>query len=207
MDQLRLCLVTDRSQARGRDLVTIVGECLAAGLPAVQVREKDLGAGELAVLCRGLRALTLAHDALLIVNDRVDVALATGADAVQRTGASLSIDDMRAVAGARVRIGASVHSLDDAVEAEAKGADWAVFGPVYDTPSKRPHGAPQGLDALAKVTGRVRLPVIAIGGITPARVREVRAAGARGVAAIAAILDTPSPGDAVRRFLEALAAT
>jgi len=206
LDQLRLCLVTDRSRTRGRDLVTVVGDCLAAGLPAVQVREKDLGAGELVALCRRLRAPTRAHDALLIVNDRVDVALATAADAVQRTGASLAIEDMRAVAGARLRIGASVHSLDDAVEAEAKGADWVVFGPVYDTPSKRPYGAPQGLDALAKLTGRVRVPVIAIGGITPTRVREVRAAGAHGVAAIAAILDTPSPADAVRRFLEALSA-
>jgi thiamine-phosphate pyrophosphorylase len=206
LDQLRLCLVTDRSQTRGRDLVGVVDECLAAGLPAVQVREKDLAAVDLAALCRRLRAPTRARNALLIVNDRVDVALATGADAVQRTSASLTVDDIRTIAGARLRVGASVHSVDDAVDAEAKGADWVVFGPVYDTPSKRRYGAPQGLDALAKVSGRVRVPVIAIGGITPARVREVRAAGARGVAAIAAILDTPSPADAVRRFLEALSA-
>ena len=205
MDQLRLCLVTDRAQTRGRDLVGVVGECLAAGLPAVQVREKDLGAAELAALCRRLRAPTRERGALLIVNDRVDVALAVGADAVQRTGASLAVDDIRSIAGPRLRIGASVHSLDDAVDAEAKGADWIVFGPVYDTPSKRRYGAPQGLDALAKVTGRVRVPVIAIGGITPERAREVMAAGAHGVAAIAAILDAPSPADTVRHFLDALA--
>jgi thiamine-phosphate pyrophosphorylase len=205
LDQLRLCLVTDRSQTRGRELGGVVDECLAAGLPALQVREKDLAAADLAALCRRLRGPTRARGALLIVNDRVDVALATGADAVQRTGASLAVDDIRAIAGARLRIGASVHSVDDAVDAEARGADWVVFGPVYDTPSKRPYGAPQGLDALAKVSGRVRLPVIAIGGITPARVAEVRAAGAYGVAAIAAILHAPSPADAVRRFLEALA--
>jgi thiamine-phosphate pyrophosphorylase len=205
LDQLRLCLVTDRSQTRGRELVSVIDECLAAGVPAVQVREKDLAAADLAALCRRLRPLTQARNALLIVNDRVDVALATGADAVQRTGASLAVDDIRAIAGARLRIGASVHSVEDAVDAEARGADWLVFGPVYDTPSKRRYGAPQGLDALAKVSGRVRLPVIAIGGITPARVSEVRAAGAYGVAAIAAILDAPSPADAVRRFLDALA--
>jgi thiamine-phosphate pyrophosphorylase len=205
LDQLRLCLVTDRAQTRGRDLVGVVVECLAAGLPAVQVREKDLGAAELAALCRRLRVPTRERGALLIVNDRVDVALAVGADAVQRTGASLAVDDIRAITGPRLRIGASVHSLDDAVDAEAKGADWIVFGPVYDTPSKRRYGAPQGLDALAKVTGRVRLPVIAIGGVTPERVREVRAAGAHGVAAIAAILNAPSPADAVRHFLDALA--
>lgn len=206
MDQLRLCLVTDRTQTRGRDLVTVVGECLAAGLPAVQVREKDLPAGELAALCRRLRGPTRERGALLIVNDRVDVALATGADGVQRTGTSLPIDAIRAIAGTRLVIGASVHSLEDAVEAESGGADWVVFGPIYDTPSKRAYGAPQGLDALAKVTGRLRVPVVAIGGVTPARVREVRGAGAAGVAAIAAILDAASPADATRRFLDALAA-
>jgi thiamine-phosphate pyrophosphorylase len=206
LDQLRLTLVTDRTLTRGRDLATVAGDCLAAGLTAVQVREKDLGAADLAALCRRLRGATREHGALLIVNDRVDVALATDADGVQRTGASLAVDDIRAIAGARLRIGASVHSLDDAVDAESRGADWLVFGPVYDTPSKRRYGAPQGLDALAKVAGRVRLPVIAIGGITPARVAEVCAAGAFGVAAIAAILDAPAPADAVRRFLDALAA-
>jgi thiamine-phosphate pyrophosphorylase len=206
LDQLRLCLVTDRTQTGGRDLVTVVGDCLAAGLPAVQVREKDLGGAELAALCRRLRPPTRERGALLIVNDRLDVALAIGADAVQRTGASLPIEDIRSIAGPQLRVGASVHSLEDAVEAEAKGADWVVFGPVYDTPSKRRYGAPHGLDALAKVAGRVRLPLIAIGGITPARVGEVMAAGASGVAAITAILAVPSPADAVRRFLDALAA-
>jgi thiamine-phosphate pyrophosphorylase len=206
LDQLRLCLVTDRTLTRGRDLVTVVGDCLAAGLPAVQVREKDLPAADLADLCRRLRAPTRERGALLIVNDRVDVALAVGADGVQRTTTSLPIDAIRAIAGARLAIGASVHSLEDAVEAEARGADWIVFGPIYDTPSKRPYGAPQGLDALAKVAGRLRVPVIAIGGVTAARVGAVRAAGAFGVAAIAAILDQASPADAVRRFLDALAA-
>ena len=152
MDELSLCLVTDRAQTRGRDLVTVVRECLAAGLPAVQVREKDLGAGDLAALCRQIRGATREHGAQLVVNDRVDVALAVGADAVQRTHTSLTVNDIRAVAGPRLRIGASVHSLDDARAAEAAGADWVVFGPVYDTASKRQYGAPQGLERLAAVT-------------------------------------------------------
>jgi thiamine-phosphate pyrophosphorylase len=205
LDQLSLTLVTDRAQTRGRDLAAVVAECLAAGLPAVQVREKDLGAAELAALCGRLRELTRAHGAQLIVNDRVDVALVVGADGVQRTHASLPVDHIRKIAGARLRIGASVHSLEDAVDAEARGADWIVFGPVYDTPSKRRWGAPQGLDRLARVVAAVRLPVVAIGGITPERVAAVRASGAAGVAAIAALLDTASPGDATKRFLEALA--
>jgi thiamine-phosphate pyrophosphorylase len=205
LDELSLCLVTDRAQTRGRDLVTVVRECLAAGLPAVQVREKDLGAGDLAALCRQIRGATREHGAQLVVNDRVDVALAVGADAVQRTHASLAVQDMRAVAGRRLRIGVSVHSLEDAVDAELKGADWVTYGPVYDTPSKRPYGAPQGLDRLATVARGLRIPVVAIGGITPERVKEVRAAGARGVAAISAILAAESPAEATRRFLEKLA--
>ncbi|MGH7355957.1 MAG: thiamine phosphate synthase [Candidatus Rokuibacteriota bacterium] len=203
--ELRLTLVTDRAQTRGRELVTVVGECLAVGLPAVQVREKDLGAADLAFVCRRVRTLTLDAEALLIVNDRVDVALAVGADGVQRTHASLPVQDIRAIADKRLKIGASVHSLEEAVEAEVKGADWVFFGPVYDTPSKRLAGPPQGLDRLGRVATTLRIPVIAIGGITPGRVREVLDAGASGVAAISAILAADSPADATRQFLEALA--
>jgi thiamine-phosphate pyrophosphorylase len=226
LDELRLCLVTDRTQTRGRDLAAVVEECLGAGLPAVQVREKDLSTAELAALCRRLREPTRAHGALLIVNDRTDVALAAGADGVQRTHASLSVAEIRAVAdgrfdcredgkagvdrgrpapgGSRLRIGASVHSYQDAVSAEDEGADWIVFGPVYDTASKRQYGPPQGLTKLEQVANAVRIPLIAIGGITPERVADVRAAGAHGVAAISAILAADSPATATRRFLEAL---
>ena len=204
MDELSLCLVTDRTQTGGRDLVAVVGECLAAGLPTVQVREKDLGAGDLALLGRRLVTLTRDARAMLVVNDRVDVALAVGADAVQRTHTSLTVEDIREVAGRRLRIGVSVHSLEDAVDAELKGADWVTYGPVYDTPSKRPYGAPQGVDRLATVARGLRIPVVAIGGITPERVKECRAAGARGVAAISSILAADSPAAATRRFLDAL---
>jgi len=204
VDELRLCLVTDRAQTRDRDLIAVVGECLAAGLPAVQVREKDLPAADVARLCRALRPLTAARGALLIVNDRADIALAVGADGVQRTSASLSVEDMRAAVDKRARIGASVHSLDEAMAAATAGAEWLFFGPVYDTPSKRRYGPPQGLAALERVASAVAVPVIAIGGVTPERVKEVRAAGARGVAAISAILSAASPADQTKRFLEAL---
>jgi thiamine-phosphate pyrophosphorylase len=200
----RLCLVTDRALARGGDLVGAVAECLAAGLPAVQVREKDLGALPLAALCRRLGDLTRGTGALLVVNDRVDVALAVGAGAVQRTGTSLEIADIRALAGARLRIAASVHSTDEAVKAESEGADWVVFGPVYDTPSKRRYGAPQGLARLGDTVRALRIPVVAIGGITPERVGEVIESGAHGVSVISAILAAASPADATRRFLDAL---
>jgi thiamine-phosphate pyrophosphorylase len=164
----------------------------------------DLGAADLAALCRALRGPTTDRGALLIVNDRVDVALAVGADAVQRTSTSLPIADIRAIADKRLRIGASVHSLDEARAAEAAGVDWIVFGPVYDTPSKRRYGPPQGVAALERLAAAVEVPVIAIGGITPERVCDVRRAGAQGVAVISAILTAPSPADMTRRFLDAL---
>jgi thiamine-phosphate pyrophosphorylase len=202
LDELRLCLVTDRHQTRGRDLVELVAACVAVGLPAVQVREKDLAAAELAALCRRLQALSPAP--FLIVNDRLDVALAVEAGGVQRTHASLPVEAMRRVADKRTRIGASVHSLDEAEATAAQGADWLFFGPVYDTPSKRAYGAPQGLTALARVARAVDIPVIAIGGITPERVPDVRRAGAHGIAVISAILTADDPPATTRRFLDAL---
>ena len=202
MDELKLCLVTDRHQTRGRDLVGIVAACVAAGLPAVQVREKDLTADDLAALVRRIRALPPSP--FLIVNDRVDVALATGADGVQRTHASLSVEDLRRVADKRCKVGASVHGLDEARTAAAQGAEWIFFGPVYDTPSKRAYGAPQGLAALERVAAAVDIPVIAIGGITPDRVAEVLRAGASGVAVISAILSADDPASVTREFLAEL---
>jgi thiamine-phosphate pyrophosphorylase len=205
LDELSLTLVTDRTLTRGRELTAAVAGCLAAGLPAVQAREKDLGAGELAVLCRRLRELTRDHGARLIVNDRVDVALAVEADAVQRTHASLPVDDIRRVAGGRLAIGASVHSLEDAIDAERRGADWLVFGPVYDTPSKRRWGPPQGLERLRTVARGVRVPVVAIGGITPENCAPLVSAGADFLAVIAAVWSHPEgPAAAVRAFHRAI---
>jgi len=203
LDELRLCVVTDRNQTRGRDLVEVVSACLAAGLPAVQVREKDLAVSDLAALCRRVRGLRPAP--FLIVNDRADVALAVGADGVQRTHASLSVEELRLIGDKRFRVGASVHSIDEAVAAAGQGADWIFFGPVYDTPSKRAYGAPQGLETLERVAAAVDVPVIAIGGITPDRVSAVRRAGASGVAVISAILSADDPATATRDFLDALA--
>jgi thiamine-phosphate pyrophosphorylase len=198
-----LCLVTDRSVVTGA-LEEAVEECLAVGLRAVQLREKDLGARDLLGMGRALRESTAGRGARLFVNDRMDVALAVGADGVHRTGASLPVSSLRAISPPDFLIGASVHSLADASAAEAEGADFLFFGPVYDTPSKRRYGPPQGLAVLERVAAAVRLPVFAIGGVTPARVGELRRSGAFGVAAIGAVLASARPGDAVKAFLDAL---
>ncbi|HTK92435.1 MAG TPA: thiamine phosphate synthase [Verrucomicrobiae bacterium] len=197
-----LYLVTDRHQSRG-PLPDVVEACLAAGLRGVQLREKDLLVRDLLDLASTMRAATRRHGARLIVNDRADVALAAEADGVQRTHESLPVAALRVVSG-RLLVGASVHSLADARGAADEGADFLVFGPVYDTPSKRAYGPPQGLEALRRVAGEIARPVLAIGGITPARVPEVLAAGAAGVGVISAILAAERPVDATRAFLDAL---
>ena len=209
VDQLgfSLCLVTDRSQVAGT-LEEAVEACLGAGLKAVQLREKDLAARELLSMARALRESTRRHGAKLFVNDRADVALTVGADGVQRAGTSLPVSALRSISPPGFLIGASVHSVAEARAAEPEGADFLLFGPVYDTPSKRQYGPPQGVAALERVASAVRLPVFAVGGVTPARVAEVTRAGASGVAVIAAILGsdggTERPADAVKGFLDAL---
>jgi thiamine-phosphate pyrophosphorylase len=198
-----LYLVTDRAITR-RPLLEVVEECLGAGLRAVQLREKDLTVRDLLDLARSLREATRRHGARLVINDRADVALAAGANGVQRTHASLPVTALRGVIRPPALVGASVHSTGEARQAVADGADFLVFGPIYDTPSKRRYGKPQGLKALEELVKAVERPVIAIGGITPERVRDALAAGAAGVAVIAAILRADRPADATKAFLDAL---
>jgi thiamine-phosphate pyrophosphorylase len=198
-----LYLVTDRRRAR-QPLPEAVEECLGAGLKAIQLREKDLAVRELLAMATRLRDMTRRHAARLLINDRADVAFAVSADGVQRTHDSLPIAALRRIGPRPFLIGASVHSEAEAREAAADGADFLVFGPVYETPSKLQYGPAQGLVALQGVTAAVDRPVIAIGGITPARVPQVLAAGALGVAVISAILDAERPADATKAFLDAL---
>jgi thiamine-phosphate pyrophosphorylase len=198
-----LCLITARSVVTGA-LEDAVEACLDSGLKAVQLREKDLAVRDLLSLAQRLRESTRRHGAKLLVNDRADVALVVGADGVQRAGVSLPVSALRSISPPGFLIGASVHSVAEARGAEPEGADFLLFGPVYDTPSKRQYGPPQGLAALERVASAVRLPVFAVGGVTPARVAEVKRAGASGVAVIAAILGAERPADAVKSFLDAL---
>lgn len=199
----RLYLVTDRRATGGRPLTDVLDACLEGGLRAVQLREKDLPAKDLLALARELRALTARHGARLLVNDRVDIALVAGADGVHLPGAGLPPDAARRLIGPDRLLGVSTHALAEAEGAARAGADFVVFGPVYATPSKRAYGAPQGLGALAEVCRQVRVPVLAIGGVTAARVGEVRAAGAAGVAVIRALLEAADPAGATKELLAA----
>ncbi len=198
-----LYLITDRPLS-ARPLSELLEECLAAGLRAVQLRDKALPVRDLLGQAIVLREATRRRAARLLINDRADVALAADADGVQRTHVSLPVAALRRILPAGRLIGASVHSIDEARSAATEGADFLVFGPVYDTPSKRAFGSPQGIPALQRVVEAVTVPVLAVGGVTPARVAEVMGAGAAGVAVIAAIVAAERPVDATKAFLDAL---
>jgi thiamine-phosphate pyrophosphorylase len=195
-------LVTDRHATGGRDLARVVAAALDAGLPAVQLREKDLPGRPLLALAEQLRALTARAGALLLVNDRLDVAVASGADGVHLGGGSMQVNVARRLLPAGALVGVSTHV---AAEAAATAADFAFFGPVYSTPSKASYGAPQGEARLREAAAAARVPLLAIGGVTPARIPEVRAAGAAGAAVIRAILAAEDPAAATRALLDALA--
>jgi thiamine-phosphate pyrophosphorylase len=199
----RLCLVTDRGATGGRPLIEVVEVCLGAGLRAVQLREKALVAGELFELAGELRALTWRYGARLLVNDRADVALAVGADGVHLPAAGLPPAVARKVLGPDRLLGVSTHHPDEVEASGRDGADYVVFGPVYETPSKEAYGAPAGLAALARACERSTVPVLAIGGVTVSRLAEVRAAGAAGAAVIRALLAAPDPAGATKRMLAA----
>jgi len=168
----------------------------AAGVDAVQLREKDLDDADLYALAR--RACTLLPPpAALLINGRPDVALAAGADGVHLPAAGLPAEAVRRCWGGRLAIGVSTHAPEEVEAARRAGADYVVFGPVYPTPSKARHGAPAGLDGLRRAAA-VGIPVLALGGVTAERLPELAAAGAAGAAGIRCFLEAASAQRMVR---------
>ncbi len=184
-----LCYVTDRRALPAGDVVSVIRRAIEARVGWIQIREKDLATRPLLALAR--EAVAAAQDSAtrILVNDRLDVALAAGAAGVHLGGESLPAEPVarwRASGGApgEFLVGVSCHSLADALAAERAGADYLFFGPVFATPSKAASGPPQGLERLAEVCQAVRVPVLAIGGVTPENAAPCLKAGAAGIAAI-----------------------
>jgi thiamine-phosphate pyrophosphorylase len=202
-DRLRVVVVTDRGRT-GDDLAALRGAA-RGGATAIQLREKDLPAGALLRRAREIREAIARHGVLLLVNDRLDVALAAGADGVHLGESALPVGEARRVAGDSLLIGASRHDPHGVARAVADGADYVVFGPVRDTPSKRGILDPRGWDGLREAVGAAGgRPVVAIGGMDASVAREARAAGAAGVAVIRAVLATEDPEAAARRLRDAV---
>lgn len=200
----RVLLVTDRQQTKGRPLTTVLQQALNGGVPAIQLRERDLAGRELLELARQLLPLMSPRGAHLLINDRLDLALALHGAGVHLRSNSLPVSVARRLVGSSRLLGASTHSVDEAVQAETEGADYVLFGPVYETPSKLMYGAPLGVRGVEQAARAVRIPVFAIGGVTAARARSVRDAGAFGVAVITAILGADDVARATKELLAAV---
>jgi thiamine-phosphate pyrophosphorylase len=201
-----LYVVTDRHQTGGRPLCAVVEAALRGGAPAFQLREKDLTPRDLYPLALEMRQLTQAYGARLLINDRIDVALAVNADGVHLTSVSLPANVARQLLGPDRLIGVSTHNAAEAQAAAEGGADFLVFGPVFFTPSKAPYGQPVGLEALRAVRAMVSRPILAIGGITKANLDQVLTAGANGIAVISAVISAADPTAATQDLLATLRA-
>ena len=176
---------------------------LDGGLPAVQLRDKDLSGRELWSLAEALRTATRAAGAQLFINDRVDIAVAVDADGVQLGEGSMPVAAVRPLLAPHQHIGVSTHAP---AAPHADGADFVFFGPVAATPAKAAFGPPQGWERLHAASAGSSVPVLAIGGLTAADIPAVQKAGAHGLAVIRAVLSADDPAAAVRNLLRTLAA-
>jgi thiamine-phosphate pyrophosphorylase len=177
--------ITDRRSAGGAEaLLNFVERALCDGVERIQVREKDLGARDLCALVRRILALPNAHGARILVNSRVDIALAAGAHGVHLSGDSVAPRTIRSIVPATFLIGVSTHTPEELRRAETEGADFAVFSPIFPVVSKAGYGPALGIDRLREAVRQVTIPVLGLGGVTRENAAECIAAGAAGIAGI-----------------------
>jgi thiamine-phosphate pyrophosphorylase len=200
--RLRLMVITDARVAAPRAIEEVVAEALRAGAPAVQLRDKATEPRHLLEQALRLRALTREWDALLIVNDRMDVALAAQADGVHLGPDDLPVAAVRGAAPAGFIVGFSSDDPAVATAAVHDGADYIGCGTVYPTANKRDAGETIGVAGLDRVAAVVPAPVLGIGGIGVDRAEELAATRATGIAVIGAVMGAPDPAQAVRELLE-----
>lgn len=197
-----LCLVTDKKQLRpGASLFGVVEQAEAGGVDAVILREKDpKTSAELLALAKKIKKS--CGNAVFLINGRCDIAVAAGADGVHLSENSISPGAARKILGKSKLIGKSCHSLASAIKAYRAGADYIFLGPVYFTKSKARYGKPLGCEIIRKVVSLVSIPVIAIGGIKPANIKEALKAGAGGVALISGIFGAKNPKKAAEMYIK-----
>ncbi len=198
-------LVADQSEAGDRSVLDIVRAAIQGGVTAVQLRAKHATTREMVELGQAMHELTQAANIPLIINDRVDVALAVAAEGVHLGPTDLPVNLARQIIGPNRLLGVSVMTVAQAQAASVEGADYLGAGSVFDTPSKTDAGPAIGLDGLTAIVRASPLPVVAIGGITPDNVAAVLATGVAGVAVISAIVGMPDPAAAAEQLRRAVA--
>jgi thiamine-phosphate pyrophosphorylase len=200
---LRLYLCTDRGLSLGRPITETVEAAIAGGVTMVQLREKDAPTGEFYAIARKVQAVTRAHHIPLVINDRLDIALAIGAEGLHIGQSDLPLREAWRLAGDNMFIGVSASTVEEALAAEAEGADYLGVGAIYPTGSKADAGAAIGIGGFAEICAAVRIPVVGIGGINAANTAALMRAGATGIAVISAILSQPDI-EAAARTLRAI---
>ena len=205
-NRMKTYLVTQTDLSAGRSTQAVVEAAIAGGVDIVQVREKHATARERLAIARDLREPTAKAGVSLVINDRVDIALAADADGVHLGDSDLPVADARDLLGEEALIGRSVSTVEAAREAERAGADYLGVGAVYTTDSKDVDEDEQaiGLDVVRDITDAVDIPLVGIGGITPENAGDVAAAGADGVAVITAITQADDPQEATQNLATAV---
>ncbi|MCP4255286.1 MAG: thiamine phosphate synthase [Candidatus Scalindua sp.] len=196
---LEFVLITDRKVC-GEKLTDIIEQAIDGGVGTIQLREKDLSTSDLYSLAKEIREITERKGANLIINDRVDIAIAVDADGVHLGWQSLEIGIVRKMVGSDKLIGYSAHSLEEAERAGNSGADYISISPVFDTVKKDYFIKPLGVGEIVKIKEQINIPVIALGGINENNVSKVLNNGADGIAVISAILLSDSPEQTVARI-------
>jgi thiamine-phosphate pyrophosphorylase len=212
--QPTLCYITDRRALEPRHLLPAIFEAIEGGIDMIQIREKDAGARQLLSWTEAAvgRARSSARGAAtrVMVNDRLDVALAADAGGVHVGGTSMPVAQVRtafpATAGGAFWIGVSCHSPGDVMAAESAGADYTFLGPIFETASKLRYGLPLGLDALREAARQTHIPLLALGGITLDRVGPCLEAGATGIAGISIFQEASSIRERVHELRARIAA-
>lgn len=201
-DLLKLYLVTDRDLSLGRTLEEVVSEAVAGGVTIVQLREKDAPTGEFVQLAMRLKEMLRPFGVPLIINDRVDVALAVDAEGVHIGQSDMPYEIARKLLGPDKIIGLSVESMDDVLRANELDVDYIGISPVYGTPTKTDTAEPFGLEGLRKAVAMSVHPTVAIGGMNASTIGEVISSGVDGVAVVSAICSASSPRDAASELLQ-----
>lgn len=197
---LSLYLVTDRTLSQGRDIVDIVRQAVAAGVSCVQLREKHLGTRDFIAQARDVSAVLAGSGVPLIINDRVDVALAVQASGVHLGQSDMRLPAAREILGPSRLIGISAETVVQAIQAQAEGADYVGISPVFATQTKTDTATPLGLDGIRAIRKAVSLPLVGIGGIGAANAAAVIQAGCDGVAVVSAIVAATCPASAAREL-------